>query len=72
MNTPRPGQLWQLHVWSTITQEVPKYEIVIVLKHTMLSHGQYGADYDVYECLTDKGKLKSYPDWIFNTAKLVK
>jgi hypothetical protein len=65
------GQLWQLHVWTSIVQEAPKYEIVLIMQHSMLSHDQYGADYDLYECLTDDGTLKIYPQWIFNTAKLL-
>lgn len=66
----KQGQVWQLDLWTRPRVDEPK-QIVVILKTAMLSHEQYGAEVNIYECLTDEGKIENLPEWVFNTAKLV-
>lgn len=64
------GQVWQLDLWSQ-PRVIEPQQIVVILNKALLSHEQYGADVDIYECLTDDGSIKNYPQWVFNSAKLL-
>ena len=68
MNNPKPGELWNMEVWSV---EGNYSQTVLVLTNSkVLDKDEYGDNIKLFECLVNRYK-QTLPIWMFNSAELI-